>query len=171
MSPKRRSVIATVALVLCVVALLERRELFARHPVGIALQVAAAALMLWARLTFGTRSFHAAANPTAGGLVTTGPYRFWRHPIYAAILLFLWAGVLSQRHAPTPVARLIGFDLVEGGDGRAVWRAELRAEGTVVQRGRTVGLVECTVTDADGRLVARATSTCLTLRGEQAAGR
>jgi acyl-coenzyme A thioesterase PaaI-like protein len=36
---------------------------------------------------------------------------------------------------------------------------------------RTVGLVECTVTDADGRLVARATSTCLTLRGEQAAGR
>lgn len=107
MSPKLRSVIATVALVLCVVALLERRELLARHPVGIALQVAAAALMLWARLTFGRRSFHAAANPTEGGLVTTGPYRFWRHPIYAAILLFLWAGVLSQRHVPTPIALLL----------------------------------------------------------------
>ena len=107
MSTKLRSILATVALVLCVVALLERRELFARHPVGIALQVAAAALMLWARLTFGRRSFHAAANPTEGGLVTTGPYRFWRHPIYAAILLFLWAGVLSQRHAPTSIALLL----------------------------------------------------------------
>jgi acyl-coenzyme A thioesterase PaaI-like protein len=34
-----------------------------------------------------------------------------------------------------------------------------------------VGLVECHVTDERGRLIAHATSTCLTLRGEQAAGR
>ena len=54
---------------------------------------------------------------------------------------------------------------------RPVWRATLRAEGAVVQRGRTVGLAECTITDAAGRLVARASSTCLTLRGEQAEGR
>jgi len=56
--------------------------------------------MLWARLTFGRRSVHAAANPTAGGVVTTGPYRFVRHPIYAAILYFLWAGVLSHARVP-----------------------------------------------------------------------
>ena len=54
---------------------------------------------------------------------------------------------------------------------RPVWRAALVAEGTVVQRGRTVGMTECSITDEKGRLVARATSTCLTLRGEQAAGR
>ena len=59
-------------------------------------QVAAVLLMVWARMTFGRRSFHAAANPTAGGLVTWGPYRYWRHPIYSAILLFLWSGVLSH---------------------------------------------------------------------------
>jgi hypothetical protein len=41
-------------------------------------------------LTFGARSFHAGANPTDGGVVTAGPYRFFRHPIYAAILYFLW---------------------------------------------------------------------------------
>jgi protein-S-isoprenylcysteine O-methyltransferase Ste14 len=52
--------------------------------------------MVWARLTFGLRSLHAAATPTAGGLVTTGPYRLMRHPIYSAILLFLWAGVASH---------------------------------------------------------------------------
>ena len=54
---------------------------------------------------------------------------------------------------------------------KPVWRAHLRAEGRVVKRGRTVGLVECDVLDDKGALVARATSTCLTLRGEMAKGR
>jgi uncharacterized protein (TIGR00369 family) len=54
---------------------------------------------------------------------------------------------------------------------RPVWNARLRAAARVVQRGRTVGLVECEVRDEQERLVAKATSTCLTLRGEQAQGR
>ena len=54
---------------------------------------------------------------------------------------------------------------------KPIWRAHLRAEGRVVKRGRTVGLVECDVFDDKGALVARATSTCLTLRGEMAKGR
>src|SRR5262245_51203463 len=54
---------------------------------------------------------------------------------------------------------------------RPVWRARITAEGTLVQRGRTVGLAECTIADERGRLIAKATSTCLTLRGEQAIGR
>ena len=54
---------------------------------------------------------------------------------------------------------------------RPVWTARLRAEGKVVQRGRTIGLVECDVTDDAHRLVARASSTCMTLRDEQARGR
>jgi uncharacterized protein (TIGR00369 family) len=54
---------------------------------------------------------------------------------------------------------------------RPVWKALLRAEGRVVQRGRTVGYVECDVTDENGKLVAKSNSTCLVLRGEQASGR
>jgi len=54
---------------------------------------------------------------------------------------------------------------------RPVWRATLTAEGRVVTRGRTVGLVECSVVDERGRLIAKASGTCLTLRGEQARGR
>ena len=54
---------------------------------------------------------------------------------------------------------------------RPVWTATLTAEGFVVHRGRSVGLAECSITDEKGRLIARATSTCLTLRGEQATGR
>src|SRR5580765_8045052 len=71
-------------------------SLFSPQPVVIALQGGAVALVLWARVTFGKRSFHAAANPTAGGLVTTGPYRYIRHPIYTAILYFLWAGIAAH---------------------------------------------------------------------------
>ena len=54
---------------------------------------------------------------------------------------------------------------------RPVWRARLKAEGAVLQRGRTVGYVECNITDEQNRLIAKAASTCMVLRGEQASGR
>ena len=54
---------------------------------------------------------------------------------------------------------------------RPVWEATLKAEGKVVRRGRSIGYVECEVTDERGQLVAKAASTCLALRGEDAKGR
>ena len=54
---------------------------------------------------------------------------------------------------------------------KPVWTGKLVATGRVVKGGRTVGLVECDVTDAEDVLVARATSTCMTLRGASADGR
>ena len=96
MNLRRVSLVATTVLVVAVVSLLVRRSLFARTPVSIALQAVAGALMLWARVTFRGRSFHAGADPTAGGLVTGGPYRYLRHPIYSAILLFVWSGVIPH---------------------------------------------------------------------------
>jgi uncharacterized protein (TIGR00369 family) len=47
----------------------------------------------------------------------------------------------------------------------------LVATGRVVKGGHTVGLIECDVLDDKERLVARASSTCMTLRGAQAVGR
>jgi protein-S-isoprenylcysteine O-methyltransferase Ste14 len=84
--------IATVG----VVVLAFRESLLASGLIAIAVQVASTFLMLWARLSFGIRSFHATADPTVGGLVARGPYRYLRHPIYAAVLYFLWAAVLSH---------------------------------------------------------------------------
>jgi uncharacterized protein (TIGR00369 family) len=54
---------------------------------------------------------------------------------------------------------------------RPVWSAQLKAEGIVVRRGNTIGYTECTITDEQGRLVAKAASTCMALRDEKAAGR
>jgi uncharacterized protein (TIGR00369 family) len=54
---------------------------------------------------------------------------------------------------------------------RPVWQAALKAEGKVVRRGSTVGYIECEITDKSARLVAKAASTCMVLRGEGAKGR
>lgn len=83
-------------LILAIAALIYTQSLFGHGPVSIGFQIAAFLLMVWSRVTFGRRSFHFAANPTAGGLVTTGPYKYVRHPIYAAILLFVWTGVAAN---------------------------------------------------------------------------
>jgi uncharacterized protein (TIGR00369 family) len=54
---------------------------------------------------------------------------------------------------------------------KPVWRAKLQATGRVVKKGQTIGLVECDVVDEQGQLVARVTSTCMTLHDERARGR
>jgi uncharacterized protein (TIGR00369 family) len=54
---------------------------------------------------------------------------------------------------------------------KPVWNARLRATGHLVKRTRSLGLLECDVTDETGSLVARAYSTCMVLRGDDAKGR
>jgi uncharacterized protein (TIGR00369 family) len=54
---------------------------------------------------------------------------------------------------------------------RPFWTGTLLAHGKVVSRGRSVGLTECRVVDANERLIAHATSTCMALRGDAAQGR
>jgi protein-S-isoprenylcysteine O-methyltransferase Ste14 len=83
-------------MVVAMVGLLLTHSLFSQSPLVIAVQCVAAALMLWARATFGLRSMHAGADPTAGGLVTSGPYHFIRHPIYTAVCLFGGAAIASH---------------------------------------------------------------------------
>jgi protein-S-isoprenylcysteine O-methyltransferase Ste14 len=90
------SMLGYLAMVGGLIGLLVTRSLLSASPFVIAPQVAAVALMIWARVTFGRRSFHLAANPTLGGLVTTGPYRFIRHPIYTAVCLFVSAGAAAH---------------------------------------------------------------------------
>jgi protein-S-isoprenylcysteine O-methyltransferase Ste14 len=90
---KTLSIIGYIGMVEGLIGLLAMRSLFSSSPLVISLQGVALVLMLWARVAFGRRSFHFVANPTEGGLVRSGPYRYIRHPIYAAMCLFTWAGV------------------------------------------------------------------------------
>jgi protein-S-isoprenylcysteine O-methyltransferase Ste14 len=90
------SVGSTAFLVGAAFTLLARDAFFGNGPVSVSLQVLGFALAGWARLTFGIRSFRFAANPTQGALVTTGPYRYIRNPIYAAAWLIVWSGVAAH---------------------------------------------------------------------------
>jgi uncharacterized protein (TIGR00369 family) len=51
---------------------------------------------------------------------------------------------------------------------RPVVEGPITAEARVIHRGKTTGLVECDVRDAQNRLLARASSTCFVLTGERA---
>ena len=96
MSWKTISVLAFLAAAACLTWLAFQGSILATGPLAVAIQIAAGLLIVWARLTFGLRSFHAAADPTAGDLVTRGPYHYLRHPIYASVLYALWAGVAAH---------------------------------------------------------------------------
>jgi protein-S-isoprenylcysteine O-methyltransferase Ste14 len=122
---KALSLLGYIIIVLGVLGLWRTGSLFAHHPLLIAVQIAAVALMLWARITFGLRSFHPGANPTAGDLVTTGPYRFIRHPIYASICLFTVAGLIDHF---VPVALLFMAVVVAGAMIRIVCEERLLAQ-------------------------------------------
>jgi uncharacterized protein (TIGR00369 family) len=54
---------------------------------------------------------------------------------------------------------------------KPVWKARLRATAQMVKRTRSLGLLECEVTDERESLVARVYSTCMVLRGDDARGR
>jgi uncharacterized protein (TIGR00369 family) len=81
-----------------------------------------------------------------------------------AAMGFAYASTLGRDESFTTLELKINFL-------RPVWQTRLRATGRVVQRGRTVGMVECDIVDAQDRLLARASSTCMTLRDVQAVGR
>jgi uncharacterized protein (TIGR00369 family) len=75
-----------------------------------------------------------------------------------------FASTLAPKESFTTVELKINFF-------RPVWESTLKAEGKVVRRGSTVGYVECEITDETGKLVAKAASTCMVLKGEAAKGR
>ncbi|HEY6190737.1 MAG TPA: methyltransferase [Bacteroidota bacterium] len=113
MNAKTMSLVAVAIAVAGVVFLAFKDYLISSNPLGLSIQGLAFGLMLWARVTFGRRSFHAGANPTEGEMVTRGPYRYLRHPIYAAATYFILAGVFSHRSADAiAVAVLVVLCLV-----------------------------------------------------------
>jgi len=81
-----------------------------------------------------------------------------------AAMGYAYASSLAEDETFTTVELKINFL-------RPVWRGLVSAAARLVSRGRSIGLVECDVTDSTGKLVARASSTCMTLRGDRAAGR
>jgi uncharacterized protein (TIGR00369 family) len=81
----------------------------------------------------------------------------------AAMGVAHWSG-LAEGESFTSVDFRINFF-------RPVWRDLLRATAKAIHIGRTLTYYACDIVRADGKLVAHATSTIMTLSGEAAKGR
>ncbi|MFL5340160.1 MAG: PaaI family thioesterase [Gemmataceae bacterium] len=79
-----------------------------------------------------------------------------------AAMGYAYAATLADDESFTTVELKINFF-------RPVRTGKLTAEAMVVRAGSNLGYVECDVKDADGKLVARAASTCMKLRQGPAA--
>jgi uncharacterized protein (TIGR00369 family) len=77
-----------------------------------------------------------------------------------AAMGYAYAAMLAEGESFTTVELKINFL-------RAVRQGKLTAEARVVKAGSALGYVECDVSDQDGRLVARASSTCLKLQQDR----
>lgn len=84
-----------VVLVTALVFLLEG-ELVRFNLWLIAVQFLALCIVIYSRLQFRAKQFRPVAEPGNGPLVTSGPYRFVRHPVYAGVLLFLLFSVIGH---------------------------------------------------------------------------
>jgi uncharacterized protein (TIGR00369 family) len=76
-----------------------------------------------------------------------------------AAMGWAYAATLSEGESFTTIELKVNFL-------RAVRQETLTAEAKVVKAGSTLGYVECEVQDEQGRLVAKAASTCLKLKKE-----
>lgn len=83
------------------IILFKNHSIVSFNPIAIIIQILAFGLMIWARITFGFKSFHASANTSKGKLATSGPYMWLRHPIYAAIIYFFLACIISYPNIET----------------------------------------------------------------------
>lgn len=104
MNIKIISLIALGVALIGILYLLDKNYIFSKNPISIIIQACAAGLMIWSRFTFGLRSFNPTANATKGKLVTNGPYHWLRHPIYASLIYFFIASIISFPLIETIVA-------------------------------------------------------------------
>ena len=111
MLSKIGSVLGYGVAVLGLAILVYNDDIISKNLVIMIVQLSSFCLMIWARIIFKSRSFHLTANTTKGGLVTSGPYKWLRHPIYAAVIYFAWACLIAFPKVET----LIAVILITGG--------------------------------------------------------
>ena len=92
-----RSVLLTSVQFICMGILLYGNSLFADQPVLAGLQAAGLLLGTWAILVMSRSRLNVTPVPLKGAvLITSGPYKLIRHPMYTAVLLVFLPLVLSH---------------------------------------------------------------------------
>ena len=104
---KITSIIAFALTVVGLLFLVYNKSIISENLIAITIQILSIVLMIWARITFGFKSFHAPANTYNKKLVTDEPYKWLRHPIYAAVIYFFLACIIAFPNIKTIIAVLL----------------------------------------------------------------
>ncbi|QBK26323.1 PaaI family thioesterase [Ureibacillus thermophilus] len=98
-----------------------------------------------------TENFHNPIGTVHGGIISL---------IADAAMGYAFSTTLAEDEISTTVELKINFL-------KAPTSQALRAESKIIKRGSTLGLLECSVIDEEGKLIAYATSTCIVLKKKQ----
>jgi protein-S-isoprenylcysteine O-methyltransferase Ste14 len=104
---KYTSMIAFIMSLLGLFYLIKNKFIISENPIALCIQFASISLMVWARITFGIKSFYVSSNTIKEKLVTKGPYKWLRHPIYAAIIYFFIGCLIAYPNVKTLIAVLV----------------------------------------------------------------
>ena len=87
---------ALLILVLSIIYLLISGNMLSESPFIIIGQLLSVGFSIWARRSFQKEQFSIHAEPSNGSLLTTGPYKFVRHPMYTSALFLIWISIIGH---------------------------------------------------------------------------
>lgn len=80
-------------LVISIIILLVTGNFLSVSPYIIIGQLLCVGFNIWARRSFQKNQFSNHAEPSNGSLLTVGPYKYVRHPMYTAALFLVWISI------------------------------------------------------------------------------
>lgn len=87
---------ALLILLISIIILLITGNFLSESPFIIVGQLLCVGFSIWARRSFQKNQFNIHAEPLSGLLITKGPYKYVRHPMYTAALFLIWISIAGH---------------------------------------------------------------------------
>ncbi|HKJ82050.1 MAG TPA: methyltransferase [Ignavibacteriaceae bacterium] len=84
---------ALLILVISILILLITGNFLSESPLIITGQLLCVGFNIWARRSFQKNQFSIHQEPLDGSLLTIGPYKYVRHPMYTSVLFLVWISI------------------------------------------------------------------------------
>ena len=105
----KSSILVSIQLV-CILLILVSGPFFAANHLLLVVETAGIALGVWSLAVMGRKNLNISPTVRDGAeLITRGPYRFIRHPMYASVLLTIWALIIDRS---TLLSLIVGLILM-----------------------------------------------------------